>query len=281
MQFRDISELVRLQKEYTDSLYLDAIEANYSHEMFTPLNSIMTNCQIVLKKLQELSVKNEGASNRNYANMMKFSKIHVSLTNQILRSSEIMYFYNKNIIINMHLRRGSVDINKSYTNKVQMIIDEVIRPFDFQIENRQIKVFFQIGDNLDNFIEADWNLYQLLMFNIVQNAVKYNKFGGMITLKLDIVQVGFGRKWFLQTEVFDTGSGIDKKRLSFLFKAFGELRRFNSLKEVKDNGIGIGLTCSKSIVDFMGGDIQIKSQPELTNVTVSIPVNIVDKAQAK
>lgn len=54
MQFRDISELVRLQKEYTDNLYLDAIEANYSHEMFTPLNSIMTNCQIVLKKLQEL-----------------------------------------------------------------------------------------------------------------------------------------------------------------------------------------------------------------------------------
>lgn len=162
-----------------------------------------------------------------------------------------------------------------------MMIDEVIKPFDFQIENRQIKVFFQIGDILDKFIEADWNLYQLLMFNIVQNAVKYNKFGGMITLKLDIIQVGIGRKWFLQTDVFDTGSGIDKKRLSFLFKAFGELRRFNSLKEVKDNGIGIGLTCSKSIVDFMGGDIQIKSQPELTNVTVSIPVNMVDKAQAK
>ena len=82
---------------------------------------------------------------------------------------------------------------------------------------------------------------------------------------MDLMPVG-GNEWILATNVIDTGSGIDKKRLPFLFKTFGELRNKLSLKEVKDNGIGIGLTCSKTIAKFLGGDIEISSVPGHTDV---------------
>ena len=58
-----------------------------------------------------------------------------------------------------------------------------------------------------------------------------------------------------------------------MFKLFGELKINNSLQYVRDNGIGMGLTCSKTIVDFLGGEIDIKSSPGYTNVKISIPVS--------
>ena len=68
------------------------------------------------------------------------------------------------------------------------------------------------------------------------------------------------------TNVIDTGSGIDNQRLPHLFKLFGELKNNSSHQFVKDNGIGLGLTCSKLIVDFLGGGIDISSSPGFTNV---------------
>jgi hypothetical protein len=70
--------------------------------------------------------------------MIKFNKANQKLSKQILKSAQIMEFYNKNIIMSMGLKRGSVDINKSYTNKSQNIIEEVFEPFDFQLEKRNI-----------------------------------------------------------------------------------------------------------------------------------------------
>jgi hypothetical protein len=71
-----------------------------------------------------------------------------------------MDFHNKNIINMMGLRRGSIKLQKYYTNKCQTIIEKVIEPFDFQLESRNIKVVFEKGDCFQqNKIETDWGLY--------------------------------------------------------------------------------------------------------------------------
>ena len=116
------------------------------------------------------------------------------------------------------------------------------------------------------------------MFNIIQNAIKYNKKGGLITIIMNLTPVK-DHNWMFTTNVIDTGSGIDNERLPYLFKLFGELKINNSLQYVKDNGIGIGLTCSKTIVDFLGGKIAIKSSPGFTDVKISIPVSSSEKSE--
>jgi signal transduction histidine kinase len=103
------------------------------------------------------------------------------------------------------------------------------------------------------------------MFNIIQNAIKYNRIGGLITIKMNLLPT-LEQNWLFKTNVIDTGYGIDNQRLPHLLKLFGELKNNSSLQFVKDNGIGIGLTCSKSIVDFLGGKINLSSSRGLTNV---------------
>ena len=96
-------------------------------------------------------------------------------------------------------------------------------------------------------IKADWLNYQLILFNMIQNSVKYNKFKGdiFVIIKclpvkkkpksskklLDLDQLDDQeRKYVLETEVIDTGIGISKKRQKMLFIPFLELKMKQNLK---------------------------------------------------
>ena len=64
--------------------------------------------------------------------------------------------------------------------------------------------------------------------------------------------------YILDTEIIDTGIGISQQRQEMLFVPFMELKKKQSLKNVKDKNLGMGLACSMNIVRAMGGDITIK-----------------------
>ena len=77
------------------------------------------------------------------------------------------------------------------------------------------------------------------------------------------------------TTVTDFGIGISKERLKYLFKPFRELRKKQSMSKVKDNSIGIGLSCSKLIIQAMKGSIKVlDSKPGKSSIQVKIPVNV-------
>lgn len=65
---------MRLQKEECDSIYLDAIEANFSHEMNTPLNSILSNSNIILDSLSQVNVNSSQRSKKHYLECIEFMK---------------------------------------------------------------------------------------------------------------------------------------------------------------------------------------------------------------
>ena len=139
-------------------------------------------------------------------------------------------------------------------------------------------------------IKADWLNYQLILFNMIQNSVKYNKFKGDIFVIIKCLPVKKEhrsskelfvleqpdhqeKKYILETEVIDTGIGISKKRQKMLFIPFLELKMKQNLKQVKDHNIGIGLACSNSISKALEGDIMIKkSRRGLTVFGFKIPV---------
>ena len=62
------------QKEECNSIYMDAIEANFSHEMNTPLNSILSNCEIILDQLSQLNVDSSKRSKKHYLESIEFMK---------------------------------------------------------------------------------------------------------------------------------------------------------------------------------------------------------------
>ena len=84
-----------------------------------------------------------------------------------------------------------------------------------------------------------------------------------------------------ETVISDDGSGIEKERIPNLFKVFGELKyniAMQSDSETKDNGIGVGLCCSKMIANAINGDVVFLPNNEgITSVLVKIKVKVYEK----
>jgi len=117
-------------------------------------------------------------------------------------------------------------------------------------------------------------MFEFSLFNIIQNAVKYNVPSGHIVLSFKLEEQQEDR-FHLQVQIMDTGVGIAIDRQNLLFKPFMELNQKEDLRLVKDNSIGLGLTCSHAIIEAMGGQLELKSSLEnLTVFSYWIPVKI-------
>ena len=163
---------------------------------------------------------------------------------------------------------------------------EVIEPFQYGISNRKISLNITKSMQYSRF-EIDWRLYQLAMFNLIQNAVKFNEDRGFIEIQLKLVplrnrSVLLNSHWetssyIFQTIITNTGSEISKERIPNMMKLFGELQQKQSIHKVKDKGIGVGLTCSKVISNAMKGDLIIVENERdypCTTLMLTIPVKI-------
>jgi two-component system phosphate regulon sensor histidine kinase PhoR len=103
-----------------------------------------------------------------------------------------------------------------------------------------------------------------LIYNLCDNAIKYNKQGGRVdvSLKKD--------KKYITFDVKDTGIGIDSEHHERIFERFYRVDKSHS-KEV--GGTGLGLSIVKHDVNFLGGNISINSKlSEGTHICVRIPV---------
>ena len=85
----------------------------------------------------------------------------------------------------------------------------------------------------------------------------------------------------MEVQVIDTGSGIEKQRQNFLFKPFLELQQKQNMRLVKDNSIGLGLSCSKVLTKKLGGEVKlVQSQPKLTVFKFHIPIKCYASTQS-
>lgn len=123
-------------------------------------------------------------------------------------------------------------------------------------------------------------MYELILFNIMQNALKYNKNqdGDIVitmTCKKLKNQNDDNDTFMFETQVVDTGVGITSDRQKTLFTPFKELKERIGIMKAQNDTLGLGLACSNTICKKMGGDITIKhSQQGLTVVAFKFPVKL-------
>ena len=145
--------------------------------------------------------------------------------------------------------------------KIEQLILDFIKPWSQQSQLGEISIELLIGNEIPSKICADWDIYEQILFHIIQNAFKFSKKGGTIKLTLSYHPVdlvtnrrhniadslddadNFGKFGFLVTEVEDFGSGIDKKDMADLFSMFNA----EKADVLKTSGIGLGLTTAKSL----------------------------------
>jgi len=207
--------------------------ANMSHEIRTPINAILGNDELILRESKETDVQ-------DYAkNIKSSSKALLALINDILDFSKIES--GKLTIFPVEYRLASL-LTDSH-NLVAMRAEEKGLTLKTLVE--QVAPSILLGDEV--------RIRQICV-NLLTNAIKYTQ-KGSVTMN---VYTTMGDREFINLviEVKDTGVGISRNNLKYLFDSFS---RIDEQKNRNIEGTGLGLAITKQLVDLMNGSIQVES----------------------
>lgn len=91
--------------------------------------------------------------------------------------------------------------------------------------------------------------------NLIVNAQKFTPVGGTITLELEVLSTDLADE--IKVSIIDTGSGIAKEALSFIFERFYKI---NKPRSGTERGAGLGLAIAKEVIEYHNGSIGVKSE---------------------
>ena len=211
--------------------------SNMSHDIRTPMNAVLG-----FATLLALEAENP-ARVREYTKKIMASGQHLlSLINDILDVSKI--------------ESGKVVLNfeKFSLNDVVSSVDAIIQPMAkargqaFHLEMTGVRHEYLVGD--------ETRINQILI-NLLSNAVKYTPEGGAIWFRIIGLKQRSGQYEHIRIEVEDNGYGMTPEYLETIFDAF--TRAENSTTN-KVQGTGLGMAITKSIVELMGGTIEVYSE---------------------
>lgn len=207
--------------------------ANVSHELKTPLNSI-----IGFSSLMEGSGLNE--QQRGYNDLIKISSGHLlDLINDILDFSKIEEKKLK-------LEKKPFNISESVKKAVALT--------SRQADYKNLKMIYSIDESMPCEIIGDEMKFRQILVNLITNAVKYTFEGG---IKIKVFGISADEKNItIAVSVSDTGIGIAADKCDEIFERF---RRIEDPNGKKTGGTGLGLAIVKNLTEMMNGKMRVES----------------------
>jgi nitrogen-specific signal transduction histidine kinase/CheY-like chemotaxis protein len=235
---RDVTESLRAEREAMEAR-AEAERANrakseflsrMSHELRTPLNAILGFGQLL--QLDETDERRK----ENVAHILRGGSHLLDLINEVLDISRI--------------ESGTMTVSVEPVS-VDEMLDEARTLVAPLAAERSIDMDTQLPEGPPVWVAADRQRLKQVLLNLLSNAVKYNRPNGSITLA--VKPDGDGRVRIL---VSDSGFGIPEKLTDRLFTPFDRL----GAEQSKVEGTGLGLALTKSLVEAMGGTIEVESE---------------------
>jgi len=214
--------------------------AHLSHEIKTPLHSILGFCEL-------LTTEKLTPRQKNYVKNISTSANYLfKLVNDILNLSKI--------------NLGKMQTCKTLCDS-KCLINEVINSMQVISERKNLKIELKL---IAAKVETDCTCLQQILFNLIGNAIKFSPEGGKVKVETKII-----KKDKLQVKITDNGEGIEEKDSDKIFNQFAEI----STPYTKNNdGTGLGLILTKKLVELLEGKIYFKSKPNKeTSFFVEIP----------
>jgi len=208
--------------------------SNMSHEMRTPLNTIMGMASIG---------KNAPAMERkDYAlgKIEEASSHLLGVINDVLDMSKI--------------EAGKLDLVLSDFS-FEKVLKKAINAISFRMEEKKQEFYVTVDGNIPHLLVSDDQRLTQVIINLLSNAVKYTPESGSIRLNAYLSEEIDGICTIV-IEVIDTGIGINDELRTRIFDAFEQADGGTSRKF---GGTGLGLAISKRIVEMMGGEITVTS----------------------
>lgn len=208
---RPISEAMLREKE---------LVANASHELKTPIAAIVAGSEVMLRRGKKNTQK-------RYTDGLKMINEEANYAGKLV--SELLRLYR--------MDAGSLEIREDVLD-LEKLVNRSLEEIKPMAEEKNIKVTFTNKEPAFK-VKGDSDLVKLMVTNILENSVKYNKKGGSIKLTLNNQRL----------EIKDTGIGIEEKEVKRIFEKF---YRADNAREAGD-GTGLGL----SIVQWISEKLKV------------------------
>ncbi len=221
----------------------DKFLARISHELRSPLNSIISYATILQDRPDLISNQAKGLR------IIRESGIHLlNLIEDILDFSKV--------------KVGKIEINPSYINW-HSFLDGIEGMAEMWAEEKKLTFECEVDSDIAPGIWADEKRLRQILINLLNNAIKFTK-KGKIILTVSLLQETEDTsaanplpQQEIRFEVIDTGVGISPRHLQKIFQPFEQV---NGVDDERLGGVGLGLAISKQIVELMGSKLQVKSQ---------------------
>ena len=240
MQVKTLQEgIFETSKAYEIAKNQNDFFANFSHELKTPLNAIISSSELLAEQIfGELNLKQ-----LEYINDIRISGLHLlGMINDILDMAK--------------LDANSMQLNLTEFD-ITVTADEVYNIVTPLAKKKNITIIKNY--NQQTIIQADRQKIQQIFFNLISNAIKYTPEDGKIYIDIDADEN------YVYIKIKDTGIGIDKKFHEKIFEKFVQLGS-------QKHSNGLGLTITKELVKLHKGNIKLTSSPQIgTEFEVILP----------
>ena len=230
--------------------------SNMSHDIRTPMNAVLGFTSLLARDAENPDKV------REYTKKITASGQHLlSLINDILDVSKI--------------ESGKVVLNyeKFAISDVVASVDAIIQPM---AKAKKQQFHLELTGFRHEYLVGDETRINQILINLLSNAVKYTPEGGEIWLRITGLRQRSSQYEHIRIEVEDTGYGMTPEYLETIFDAF--TRAENSTTN-KVQGTGLGMAITKSIVELMGGTIDVRSQVDHGSLfRVELELRVLDDA---
>lgn len=230
----DQAALVRSQREMAAAIERrEELMAVVSHEIRTPMNAILGLAQLTLQT--DLT-----AQQRAWVSGVREHGTYLTaLAHRILDMTQIQ-------------------AGKLRLRSVSFGLDEVLRPVEYLLQTeaaeKGLRTTLDVAADVPPWVRGDPLRLTQILLNLAGNAVRYTSHGG-VTVRVRAERVG--GTLYLRFEVQDTGDGLSAEQQANLFQPFAQV----DSGAMRHGGTGLGLSISKWLVEQMGGEIGVRSEP--------------------
>lgn len=208
--------------------------SNMSHEIHTPMNSIVGITEILLRS------RHSPKEQEYLLNIQSSGRVLLTIINDVLDCSK--------------MEAGKMQLFDEPYDTCSLFHDLRIS-MENRIGHSGLELIYDIDQDIPCKLKGDMGRIRQVIINLVNNAIKYTE-KGSVRFSVHVRQKNTD-KVMLYYEVADTGIGIRKEDHKILFDAF---QRVEMDRNRYVEGTGLGLTISQNLVNMMGGVIEVESE---------------------
>lgn len=228
-QIREAQKEISKREEKANSIkYYNTLLNSLSHELRTPITTIIGACDNILANDSKLTESNK------HELLQEISTASIRLNHQV-----------ENLLNMSRLESGTFKVKKDWCD-IRELIYGTLRHFDAFLKDHPVTVF--VSENFPLF-KLDYGLTEQILSNLINNIIQHTPAATPFVISADCVDDK------LVVSVADTGRGFPEEEVEKVFE------KFYRLKGSRPGGTGLGLSIVRGFVEAQGGTITLRNLP--------------------